>query len=206
MKTSVFNPCGPSRLFKLILLGDSGVGKTSLLLRYLDNTFFPTSLTNSTIAVDFRTKDIPLNSQTIRCQFWDTAGQEKYKALNSGYYRGAAAVFIVFGLDEVGAVEGVRRWMREVREEVGGGVEVYLVGTKRDLERGVGEQEVRGVMEEEEGVGIGGYWEVSAKTGEGVEEMFGEVVRRLVGSGRESSVMTSKLRPEFESQKGKCQC
>lgn len=137
MKSSVFNNQGVDNLCKIILVGDSGVGKTSLLIRYLDDQFYESSLQNSTISVDFRFKDLMVDNKKIRLQFWDTAGQERYKSMNASYYRGAAAVLVVYSVDDPESLEGASNWVNEVKDEIGTSGELILVGTKVDLERRV---------------------------------------------------------------------
>ncbi|XP_073307492.1 ras-related protein RABA1d-like [Primulina huaijiensis] len=118
-------------LFKLVLIGDSGVGKSNLLSRFTRNEF---SLeTKSTIGVEFATRSMTLESKVIKAQIWDTAGQERYRAITSAYYRGAVGALLVYDVTRHSTFESVERWLRELRDHTDPDIVVMLIGNKSDL-------------------------------------------------------------------------
>merc|ERR1712022_66500 len=118
-------------LFKLLLIGDSGVGKSCLLLRYADDTYTESYI--STLGVDFRMVTIRLDGKTIKLQIWDTAGQERFRTITSNYYRGANGIVVVFDVCDTESFDSVTRWLLEIEKNVGTGVHKLLVGNKCDL-------------------------------------------------------------------------
>ena len=100
-------------LFKVVLIGDSGVGKSNLLSRFTQNQFNIES--KSTIGVEFATKTIVTEGKTIKAQIWDTAGQERYRAITSAYYRGAVGALVVYDITKDISFENVEKWLAEVR-------------------------------------------------------------------------------------------
>ncbi|KAH7128846.1 GTP-binding protein ypt3 [Dactylonectria macrodidyma] len=118
-------------LFKLIFLGDSGVGKSNLLSQSTTNTFNPDS--KSTIGVDFATRSVIINSKTIKAQVWDTAGQERYRALKTAYCRGATGAFFVYDISRRGSFESIERWLKELQDYGEPDAIRMLVGNKTDL-------------------------------------------------------------------------
>ncbi|RQM28791.1 hypothetical protein B5M09_008208 [Aphanomyces astaci] len=101
-------------LFKVVLIGDSGVGKSNLLSRFTRNEFSLES--KSTIGVEFATKSIQAEGKTIKAQIWDTAGQERYRAITSAYYRGAVGALLVYDITKHPTFENVERWLKELRD------------------------------------------------------------------------------------------
>uniref|UniRef100_A0A7S3J9M8 Ras-related protein Rab-1 n=1 Tax=Euplotes harpa TaxID=151035 RepID=A0A7S3J9M8_9SPIT len=119
-------------LFKLLLIGNSGVGKSCILMRYADNSF--TENFFNTIGVDFKIKTITLNDQIIKMQIWDTAGQDRFRTLTSSYYRGAHGIIIVYDVTSKDSFDNVRQWMQEIEKFASENVNKLLVGNKSDLE------------------------------------------------------------------------
>lgn len=119
-------------LFKLLLIGNSGVGKSCILMRYADNSF--TENFFNTIGVDFKIKTITLNDQVIKMQIWDTAGQDRFRTLTSSYYRGAHGIIIVYDVTNRDSFDNVRQWMQEIEKFASENVNKLLVGNKSDLE------------------------------------------------------------------------
>jgi len=117
-------------LFKIILIGDSGVGKSALLMRYCDESFIDSYI--STIGVDFKIKTIELDGRTIKLQMWDTAGQERFKSIVSSYYRGAQGVLLCFNVEDPESFVNVKKWMVEVNDYCQTDTIKILVGTKAD--------------------------------------------------------------------------
>jgi small GTP-binding protein len=118
-------------LFKIVLIGDSGVGKSNLLSRFTRNEFNLES--KSTIGVEFATKSIQTDNKTIKAQIWDTAGQERYRAITSAYYRGAVGALLVYDISKRVSYENVPRWLKELRDHADQNIVIMLVGNKKDL-------------------------------------------------------------------------
>jgi len=118
-------------LFKVVLIGDSGVGKSNLLSRFTRNEFNIDS--KSTIGVEFATRSIQVDSKTIKAQIWDTAGQERYRAITSAYYRGAVGALLVYDISKGITFENVTRWLKELRDHADTNIVIMLVGNKSDL-------------------------------------------------------------------------
>jgi len=118
-------------LFKVVLIGDSGVGKSNLLSRFTRNEFNLES--KSTIGVEFATKSIHTEGKTIKAQIWDTAGQERYRAITSAYYRGAVGALLVYDMSKRVSYDNVSRWLKELRDHADQNIVIMLVGNKKDL-------------------------------------------------------------------------
>lgn len=134
-------------LFKVVLIGDSGVGKSNLLSRFTRNEF--TLESKSTIGVEFATRSIQTEGKTIKAQIWDTAGQERYRAITSAYYRGAVGALLVYDIAKHASFENVERWLKELRDHANQNIVVMLVGNKSDLRhlRAVPTTEAQGFAE-----------------------------------------------------------
>ena len=117
---------------KLVLLGDSGVGKTNLISRYISNSFDEN--TRATIGVEFFCKNFRINKKrTIKVEIWDTAGQERYKAITSVYYKGAKGAFIVYDITSRKTFENIDKWIGEIKERTTDDVKLIIIGNKTDL-------------------------------------------------------------------------
>eukprot|EP01125_Pyxidicula_operculata_P002186 TRINITY_DN12103_c0_g1_i1.p1 TRINITY_DN12103_c0_g1~~TRINITY_DN12103_c0_g1_i1.p1 ORF type:complete len:204 (-),score=41.26 TRINITY_DN12103_c0_g1_i1:120-731(-) len=165
-------------LFKLLLIGDSGCGKSSLLLRYSDDVFHENYL--STIGVDFKIKTLEMYGKKAKLQVWDTAGQDRFKTITSAYYRGAHAILVVYDISNPVSFNGVSRWLREIDQYGSEDVVKILVGNKSDLE------DQRKVSFEEgyklaESYGMR-FFETSAKASTAVIETFDQVTSSLLQS------------------------
>mmetsp|Transcript_24249 Transcript_24249/g.51526 ORF Transcript_24249/g.51526 Transcript_24249/m.51526 type:complete len:215 (+) Transcript_24249:230-874(+) len=121
-----------SYLFKYIIIGDTGVGKSCLLLQFTDKRFQPVH--DLTIGVEFGARMVNLESdKLVKLQIWDTAGQERYRAITSAYYRGAVGALLVYDISKHGTFENVERWLKELRDHAEANIVVMLVGNKSDL-------------------------------------------------------------------------
>lgn len=120
-------------LIKLLIVGDSGTGKTNTLLRFCDNNFLNSHLT--TIGIDFKTKTLQIDNKTIRLQIWDTAGQQRFKTITQTYYRGAMGIFIIYAVDDMTSFNNVYGWWKQIKMHAGEDVVLILVGNKIDGQR-----------------------------------------------------------------------
>ena len=155
-------------LFKLLLIGDSGVGKSSLLLRFADNTFTESFI--STIGVDFKIRTLNIGGANVKLQIWDTAGQERFRTITSSYYRGAHGIIIVYDVTNPDSFNNVQKWVQEIERYATDSVQKLLVGNKADL---VSERKVDAADAKDFASQLGlDLLEASAKNATGVEEAF----------------------------------
>lgn len=158
-------------LFKLLLIGDSGVGKSAILERYCDDVFSDTQIT--TIGVDFKIKTEEIDGKVIKLQMWDTAGQERFKGIVSSYYRGGEGIFVVYDVSDRKSFTNIIYWLREV-EKYGRSDPrpiIYIIGNKTDLKRAISLHEA-----EEFAKSCGAkYLEVSAKKDINIGKIFAEI-------------------------------
>ena len=119
-------------LFKLLLIGDSGVGKTSLLFRFADDKFNNSFI--STIGIDFKIRTIEVDGKKIKLQIWDTAGQERFRTITTAYYRGAMGIMLVYDIANEKSFENIRNWMRNIDEHSTADVRRMIVGNKCDMD------------------------------------------------------------------------
>uniref|UniRef100_A0A3B4GRI4 Ras-related protein Rab-25 n=1 Tax=Pundamilia nyererei TaxID=303518 RepID=A0A3B4GRI4_9CICH len=159
----------------LVLIGESGVGKSNLLSRFTKNEFNHDSRT--TIGVEFSTRTVQLNNFTIKAQIWDTAGLERYRAITSAYYRGAVGALLVYDITKHLTYENVERWLKELYEHADPHIVVMLVGNKTDLEseRSVPNEEAKDFAEKK---GLF-FLETSALDSTNVEAAFTTVLAEI---------------------------
>lgn len=162
-------------LFKVVLIGDSGVGKSNLLSRFTRNEFCLES--KSTIGVEFATRSIQVDGKTIKAQIWDTAGQERYRAITSAYYRGAVGALLVYDITKHATYENVERWLKELRDHADSNIVIMLVGNKSDLRhlRGVPTEDAS-TFAEKEGLS---FIETSALESTNVENAFHKILTEI---------------------------
>jgi len=167
-------------LFKLVLIGDSGVGKSCLLLRFADDAFTESYI--STIGVDFRFRTVKIDKKIVKLQIWDTAGQERFRTITSAYYRGADGIIMVYDVTSMDSFDHVNDWLKEVNRYASEGTCKLLVGNKSDrtIDKVVTTEQAKEFADE---LGIE-FLETSAKSAKNVEEAFltmaGELIRQRV--------------------------
>ncbi|ESQ32511.1 hypothetical protein EUTSA_v10004881mg [Eutrema salsugineum] len=118
-------------VFKVVLIGDSAVGKSQLLARFSRNEFSIES--KATIGVEFQTRTLTIDKKTVKAQIWDTAGQERYRAVTSAYYRGAVGAMLVYDITKRQTFDHVARWLEELRGHADKNIVIMLIGNKTDL-------------------------------------------------------------------------
>uniref|UniRef100_A0A8D0G4V8 small monomeric GTPase n=1 Tax=Strix occidentalis caurina TaxID=311401 RepID=A0A8D0G4V8_STROC len=118
-------------LFKLLLIGDSGVGKTCLLFRFSEDAFNTTFI--STIGIDFKIRTIELDGKKIKLQIWDTAGQERFRTITTAYYRGAMGIMLVYDITNEKSFDNIKNWIRNIEEHASSDVERMILGNKCDM-------------------------------------------------------------------------
>ncbi|XP_011176983.1 ras-related protein Rab-35 [Zeugodacus cucurbitae] len=166
---------GFDHLFKLLIIGDSGVGKSSLLIRFSDDTFAGTYIT--TIGVDFKIRTVVIDGLRIKLQIWDTAGQERFRTITSTYYRGTHGVIIVYDVTNGESFANVRRWLDEIQNNCDV-VNKVLVGNKNDdPDRKVVITEDAQRFARQMDIEL---FETSAKDNINVEEMFLAITRQVL--------------------------
>ncbi|MCO5605711.1 hypothetical protein L7F22_059895 [Adiantum nelumboides] len=119
-------------LVKLLLIGDSGVGKSCLLLRFSDDTFTTSFIT--TIGIDFKIRTIELDGKRVKLQIWDTAGQERFRTITTAYYRGAMGIILVYDVTDESSFNNIRNWIRNIEQHASDNVNKILVGNKADMD------------------------------------------------------------------------
>lgn len=162
-------------LFKVVLIGDSGVGKSNILSRFTRNEFCLES--KSTIGVEFATRTLEVEGRTVKAQIWDTAGQERYRAITSAYYRGALGALVVYDLTKPTTFDNVSRWLKELRDHADGNIVIMLIGNKTDLKhlRGVATEDGQSYAEKE---GLS-FIETSALEATNVDKAFQTILSHI---------------------------
>jgi len=163
-------------LYKVLIIGDSGAGKSCLLVKYTDDVYTENYI--STIGVDFRIKTVSINNKKVKLQLWDTAGQERFRNLTNSYYRNAHFVSIIFDITRLETFENIYKWMDEVIKYARPDVHILLVGTKSDLSeiREVSHDMINNITKQ---LNVK-YVETSAKTGSNVDCVFNMICQHLL--------------------------
>ncbi|EAS06669.1 small GTPase family Rab protein (macronuclear) [Tetrahymena thermophila SB210] len=180
-------------LFKIVLIGDSGVGKTNLLSRFTKNEFNMDS--KPTIGVEFATKTVITENKYIKAQIWDTAGQEKYRAITNAYYRGAVGALTLYDITKQQTFDNVKKWLHELREYADANIICMLIGNKCDL------QEMRQVKTEDAAKFAEennlAFMETSAAQAINVDQAFQKLITEIYNN--------LKTRPNEEKKKAQPQ-
>ena len=163
-------------LFKILLVGNSSVGKSSLFLRFVDDVWNDVFV--PTIGVDFKIKTLKINEKNVKLQIWDTAGQERFRTIISSYYKGAQGILLVFDLTEKESFESLNNWLIEIEKNANKNVIKILIGNKNDLE----DKRVVSYNEAKDFADSNGlkYVETSAKLNNNVTEAFSEIGKELM--------------------------
>jgi len=161
--------------YKLVLLGDAAVGKSSSVERFVKNEFF--EFQQPTIGAAFLTQSVQLDDYIVRFEIWDTAGQERYRSLAPMYYRGAAAALVVYDITDQDSFTGAKTWIEELQRQGSADIVIGLAGNKCDLssKRAVPLQEAKGYAQDNGCI----FFETSAKTGENIVNIFTNIAKRL---------------------------
>mmetsp|Transcript_20126 Transcript_20126/g.29936 ORF Transcript_20126/g.29936 Transcript_20126/m.29936 type:complete len:208 (-) Transcript_20126:96-719(-) len=171
-----------SKVKKILLIGDSGVGKSSLLLRFCDGSFPECYI--SSIGVDFKEKTLTVKGEEVPLQVWDTAGQERFRTITSSYYRGSHGVLIVFDISDKGSFENIKDWLQEVNQYGEKDVVKVLVGNKTDLNsKRVVETELAQQLAKDLQLT---YLETSAKNDEGVDQLFNHLTELMISQDQQA--------------------
>ena len=200
---------------QLLIIGDSTVGKTSIITRFANGTFNSNYL--ATVGLDNFTKDEIIDNKTIRIKIWDTAGQERYKSLTKGFFRNAEGVMLVYDVTNSETYENLKYWMQSIKNNLGNSIDdipIIIIGNKIDCqEREVSVEEAENFWKEQ---GFS-YFETSAKTGENIEKTIKFLVKRVInvkeGNKDENKDFTKSIKidkddnnEEKRSEAKKCGC
>lgn len=163
-------------LVKILVVGDSSVGKSCLLLRYADNTFSNTHM--ATIGVDFKLKTEVINNKKTKIQIWDTAGQERFRTITGSYYRGAHGIILVFDVTNEESFKNIPRWLDEIKSHASDTVSICLIGNKCDLKN---QRAVTVAQAEELAKELDiPYLETSAKDAINVDKAFQTIINSVI--------------------------
>ena len=188
-------------IFKIVLIGDTCVGKSCILVRFSDDIFNDNYVT--TIGVDFRFKTMVIKNKVAKIQIWDTAGQERYRSITTAYYRGAAAIIICCDCTNKESFNNVKNWIEEIAKYTDENtVDKIVFMNKCDLsdERTIKKDEIE-KFEKENGIKV---LEVSAKTGEGIDNAFEYIISKLIDKNEKKNNNTLTLQGGGMGDKGFC--
>lgn len=174
--------------FKLVLIGDTDVGKSSLLIRFADDAFSESFI--STIGVDFRFRTVRINKTAVKLQIWDTAGQERFRAITAAYYRGSNGIILVYDVANNDSFDNCQHWINELKKYAPDeNIEILLVGNKCDrVDRTV---PFSIASDYAKSLGIG-YLETSAKTNLNIDAVFHQMTTSLLKKGTNNNSVTKK--------------
>ena len=181
-------------IFKIIIVGDLSSGKTNIVTQYISHKFVQDS--QPTIGVEMFNKDFQINEDKVMAQIWDTAGQEKYNALTSSYYKGAKGALVVYDITQESTFLKVEQFVKDLREKSDKNVYMILVGNKIDLE------ENRKISKEEGKILADklkmGFFEVSAKNGTGIEDLFKNLIDNVYEKNNREFKSMASIEIEME--------
>jgi len=189
--------------YKILLLGDSSVGKTCFLLRYIEDTYTGNHI--STIGVDYKIKLIQLNSEMIKLQIWDTAGQDKFRSITKNYYRGSDGIMLIYDITNQSSFVNIKNWIIQIKEHLGDEACITLIGNKIDLES-------RRKISREEGQKFAkdynlNFFETSSKEDINIKETFENLtieMRKKVKNNSDDKRKSKSLIEKNKETKKKC--
>jgi Ras-related protein Rab-2A len=186
-------------LFKFIIIGDSSVGKSCILLRFTEGRYKTEH--EPSLGVEFGSKNIQVGDQVIKIQIWDTAGQESFKSITRSYYKGSIAALIVYDITRRESFENLSKWLYEVKSHSHEKVEIVLIGNKSDLSSKYLQFLFRREISFEEGEAFAKkngfeFFETSAQSGDKVEDVFRMLATRIV-----KKIETREINPDNETVK-----
>jgi len=189
-------------LFKLLLIGDSGVGKTCILFRFSDDAFNTTFI--STIGIDFKIKTVELRGKKIKLQIWDTAGQERFHTITTSYYRGAMGIMLVYDITQPKTFDNIAKWLRNIDEHANEDVEKMILGNKCDMEdkRMVSKERGESIAREH---GIR-FLETSAKANVNIERSFLDLAEAILDKTPGKAAETNVINPNSGTRPGNRNC
>lgn len=198
---SFYWPPRKMRSLKAVLVGDTKVGKSCILSQFVQETYDKNM--PATVGAAFLTKIVTTESGPIRLQLWDTAGQEKYRSLAPMYYRSAAAALLVFDVTSKSSLENLKNWNQEICEKAPAGIQIFVVGNKIDAvdDRVVSSDAGRAMAQE---LGASYYFETSAKTGEGINNLFNKVAETDISHDQQIDKPVSKPTKQENKEGGGC--
>ena len=195
-------------VFKILMVGDSGVGKSCMLLPFVDQEYNETYI--STIGVDFRIKTVEMEGKKVKLMIWDTAGQERFRTITSSYYRGAQGVMIVYDVTSDRSFSNVKQWLSEIHRFAGENIEKVLVGNKSDqtsrkevdYDTGKRFAEDLGIM----------FTETSAKNGNNIKQLFLSLASQILKNkqntlnDKKPQILDSFIVSKKQKATGLCAC
>ena len=162
-------------MFKVVLVGDSFVGKTNIMSKYLKNEFHEDS--KATVGVEFGSKQFNIEGHSIKAQIWDTAGQERYKAITSAYYKGAKGAFVVYDITRKASFDSIEKWVNDLTSTADKKLTIVLIGNKCDLED---QRQITKEQGEEKANKLEvAFLETSAFSGENLEKAFEMMINEI---------------------------
>ena len=179
--SSTQNPNGYDMIFKIVLIGDTSVGKTNILSKYLTDEFDPES--KATVGVEFGTKNFKIENNIVKVQIWDTAGQERYRSITNAYYKGAKGALLVYDITNKKSFDNLDRWISDLKTNGDEKISIVLLGNKSDLES-------QRVISTEEGKNKAelfkfAFMETSALNGSNIEKAFDELIKEVYKDNHE---------------------
>ena len=190
-------------LFKLLIIGESGVGKTCILLRFTDDSFTANHLT--TIGIDFKIKIIELEGKVIKLQIWDTAGQERFRTITKTYYKGAHGIILTYDVTDQNSFKNIRNWIKQIEANAQTNVCKVLVGNKCDKpDRVVTEEDGKNLANEYK-MNFN-FFETSAKTNKNISEVFNNLTHEILAANEGKSQAQGEKLKKNDGKKGKSGC
>ena len=192
------NPSGYDMIFKIVLIGDTSVGKTNILSKYLSDEFDPDS--KATVGVEFGTKNFKIENNIVKVQIWDTAGQERYRSITNAYYKGAKGSLLVYDITNKKSFENLDRWISDLKTNGDSNISIVLLGNKSDLEnlRQISTEEGKQKAEFYKFA----FMETSALNGHNIEKAFDELISDVYKNHKELFEKSAKVEISDNNNKG----